>query len=125
MAFTHRQRLQAILDHKEADRVPIDFGAGGQTGMMASLVYQIKKDFGLLDPDERIKIVEPYQMLGEVDRKMQEYFAARVKYPAPFVLGNCLAYPITECSRLCSGRCRYSQHSDRRWSYPLDRRVRT
>ena len=90
MSFTHRQRLQAILDHKEADRVPIDFGAGGQTGMMASLVYQIKEAFGLLEPDERIKIIESYQMLGEVDEKMQEYFGFDVVGVHP--LSNMFGY---------------------------------
>lgn len=41
---------------------------------MASTVYKIKKAYGLLEPGERIKLSEPYQMLGEVDAKMRDYF---------------------------------------------------
>lgn len=59
------------MHHKEADRVPIDFGAGGMSGIMASTVYKIKKYFGILEEGEQIKIIEPYQMLGEVDKKMR------------------------------------------------------
>lgn len=69
-----RQRLAGALNHQQTDRVPIDFGAGGQTGIMASMLYKIKKHLGLLEEGERIKIIEPYQMLGEVDRRMQDFF---------------------------------------------------
>ena len=67
-----RERIAKVLNHKEADRVAIDFGAGGQTGIMASTLYKIKKHFGLLEKDERIKIVEPYQMLGQIDEALGE-----------------------------------------------------
>jgi hypothetical protein len=72
--MNHRERLQFVLEHRVPDRVPIDFGAGGQTGVMASTIYLLKKYLGLLEPGERIKIIEPYQMLGEVDQKLQDYF---------------------------------------------------
>jgi hypothetical protein len=29
--MTHRQRIQAALDHQEPDLVPLDFGTGGNT----------------------------------------------------------------------------------------------
>jgi len=67
-----RERVATALNHKEPDRIPIDFGAGGQTGITASALYKIKKHYGLLEENERIKIVEPYQMLGEVDEKVQD-----------------------------------------------------
>ena len=69
-----RQRIAKILNHQVPDRVPIDFGAGGQTGITASMLYKIKKHYGLLEEGERIKIIEPYQMLGEVDRKVRDLF---------------------------------------------------
>lgn len=74
-----RERIQRVLNHEIPDRVPIDFGAGFQTGLMASTVYSLKKHLGLLDPGERIRIVEPYQMLGEVDGKLQEVLGLDVK----------------------------------------------
>ena len=62
-----RQRLTKTLNYEIPDRVPIDFGAGGQTGIIASTLYKIKKHYGILEAGEKIKIIEPYQMLGEVD----------------------------------------------------------
>jgi len=69
-----RQRIAKVLNHQVPDRVAIDFGAGGQTGIVASMLYKIKKHYGLLEEGERIKIIEPYQMLGEVDRKVRDFF---------------------------------------------------
>ncbi|MFI4911833.1 MAG: uroporphyrinogen decarboxylase family protein [Sedimentisphaeraceae bacterium JB056] len=68
-----RERLQCVLNHRRPDRVPMDFGAGGQTGIMASTVYKLKQYYGLLEPGERIKVIEPYQMLGEVDDKLRDH----------------------------------------------------
>jgi len=78
MTMDSRERLAKTLNHEIPDRVPIDFGAGGQTGIMASMVYKIKKYYGLLEENERIKIVEPYQMLGEVDEGLQDFLGLDV-----------------------------------------------
>ena len=67
-----RERVAKILNHEEADRVPIEFGATMTSGIMASTLYRIKKHYGLLEDGERIRITEPYQMLGEVDEKVRE-----------------------------------------------------
>ena len=69
--MTSRQRLQAALDHKPVDRVCVDFGAGGQTGMGAGAVYRLRKAI-LGDANYRVKIIEPYQMLGEIDTELQQ-----------------------------------------------------
>jgi hypothetical protein len=64
-----RERLQAALDHREADRVPVDFGATSVTGMHVSTVTRLRQ---ALIPDEhyRVKVIEPYQMLGEIDDEL-------------------------------------------------------
>ena len=67
-----RERIVKAINRGVADRVPVDFGAGGQTGIMASTIYRIKKHYGILEKTERIKVIEPYQMLGEVDEKMRK-----------------------------------------------------
>jgi hypothetical protein len=72
--MTPRSRITKVLNHEEADRVAVDFGAGFQTGIMASTLYKIKKHFNLLEKGERIKIIEPYQMLGAVDEKVRDFF---------------------------------------------------
>jgi len=50
----------------------MDFGATTTSGIVASSLYKIKRHFGILEKDERIRIIEPYQMLGEVDAKTRQ-----------------------------------------------------
>ncbi|MBN2209985.1 MAG: hypothetical protein JW709_01200 [Sedimentisphaerales bacterium] len=69
--MTSRQRLTATLNHKPVDRVCVDFGAGGQTGISAQVVSRLRKHF-LGDATYRVKITEPYQMLGEVDESLRQ-----------------------------------------------------
>jgi hypothetical protein len=78
-----RQRVAKVLNHEVPDWVPIDFGAGGQTGIMASMLYKIKQHYDILKAGERIKITEPYQMLGEVDEKLQALFKLDVVGVSP------------------------------------------
>ncbi len=66
-----RERLQAALNHKTPDRVCVDFGAGGQTGMGAGAVHQLRKAV-LGESDHRVRIIEPYQMLGEIDEELRQ-----------------------------------------------------
>lgn len=68
--MTSRERLQAALEHRQPDRVPIDFGATAVTGMHVSIVHRLRQRV-LGDPDYRVKVVEPYQMLGEVDDELR------------------------------------------------------
>lgn len=64
-----RERLEAIINHRVPDRLCVDFGAGGQTGMGVSAVHHLRKTI-LDDPGFRVKVIEPYQMLGEFDLEM-------------------------------------------------------
>ncbi len=61
-----RERIAAACAHRESDRLPVDFGGGFQTGIHASMVYQLRQALGLDRPGTPVKVVEPYQMLGEV-----------------------------------------------------------
>lgn len=45
----------------------MDFGGGFQTGVHVSVVYQLRQALGLDAPGTPVKVVEPYQMLGEID----------------------------------------------------------
>ncbi len=69
--MTSRQRLQAALDHRQTDKVCVDLGAGGQTGMGAGAVYRLREAV-LGKSDHRVKIIEPYQMLGEIDEELRQ-----------------------------------------------------
>ncbi len=61
-----RERLAAALAHRTADRVPVDFGASAVTGMHVSAVHRLRQAV-TGDMNYRVKVVEPYQMLGEID----------------------------------------------------------
>jgi hypothetical protein len=55
--MTPRQRLQAVLEHKVPDRLCVDFGAGGQTGMGVCAVHRLRQAL-LGDKDWRVKVSE-------------------------------------------------------------------
>ncbi len=72
-----RERLQATLAHNPVDRVCIDFGSTHVTGISASLLSQLRTRL-LGESDYRVKIIEPYQMLGEVDDELMEVLGVDV-----------------------------------------------
>ena len=61
-----RERVQKTLSHQEPDRVPLDLGASAVTGMHASSVYLLRQALQLDPPGTPVKIIEPYQLLGEI-----------------------------------------------------------
>lgn len=63
---TPRERVEAALNHGEPDHVPLDLGASAVTGMHVSSVYLLRQALGLDAPGTPVKVVEPYQMLGEI-----------------------------------------------------------
>ncbi|HBO43585.1 MAG TPA: methyltransferase [Planctomycetaceae bacterium] len=66
-----RQRLQATLRHEPVDRVCVDFGATAVTGMGAGAVHRLRQAV-LGDQQWRVKVVEPYQMLGQFDDALRQ-----------------------------------------------------
>lgn len=64
--MTSRERVQAALEHRQPDRVPLDLGGSAVTGMHVSSVYALRQALGLDPPGTPVKVVEPYQMLGEI-----------------------------------------------------------
>lgn len=61
-----RERVELALAHRQADRVPLDLGGGLVTGMHVSSVYKLRQALGLDPPGTPVKVIEPYQMLGEI-----------------------------------------------------------
>jgi hypothetical protein len=61
-----RERVQRALEHREADRVPLDAGSTPVSGIAAGTLSQLRLALGLDKPGDRVKVIEPYQMLGEV-----------------------------------------------------------
>jgi hypothetical protein len=57
-----RERLIATLNHKQPDRIPIDFGGTATTGVHVSCVAALRDYYGL--EKMPVKVHEPFQMLG-------------------------------------------------------------
>jgi hypothetical protein len=70
--MTSRERVRRALDHKEPDRVPLDLGGSAVTGMQVSSVYRLRQALGLDAPGTPVKVVEPYQMLGEIGDDLRD-----------------------------------------------------
>jgi Uroporphyrinogen decarboxylase (URO-D) len=63
---TSRLRLATALSHQQPDRVPVDFGSTAVTGMHVSAVTRLRQR--VLGQDQQlVRVIEPYQMLGEID----------------------------------------------------------
>ena len=65
--ISSRERVRLALEHKESDCVPLDLGATSVTGMHVDTVYRLRQALDLDPPGTPVKIIEPFQMLG--DRK--------------------------------------------------------
>jgi len=73
-----RERVEAALNHRQPDRVPLDLGASGVTGMHVSSVYLLRQALGLDAAGTPVKVIEPYQMLGEIGYDLIDALGADV-----------------------------------------------
>jgi uroporphyrinogen decarboxylase len=74
--MTSRERVLATLQHKEPDKVPIDFGGMRSTGIMAIAYNRLKKYLGLTKGDTRIYDV--MQQLAEPEQEILDLFEVDV-----------------------------------------------
>jgi hypothetical protein len=65
-----RERLVTTLNHKQPDRIPIDFGGTAVTGVHASCVAALRDYYGL--EKRPVRIHEPFQMLAQVDDDLKD-----------------------------------------------------
>ena len=68
---TSRERILSACAHRQPDKLPVDFGGGFQTGIHVSMVYKLRQALGLDQPGTPVKVVEVYQMLGEIAPDLQ------------------------------------------------------
>ncbi|HOG47587.1 MAG TPA: uroporphyrinogen decarboxylase family protein [Anaerolineae bacterium] len=61
-----RERVLVALNHQEPDRVPLDLGGGPTSGMHVSSVYLLRQALQLDPPGTPVRVIEPFQMLGEI-----------------------------------------------------------
>lgn len=67
--MTSRERLQATLEHRAPDAIPVDFNGTAVTGMNVRCVIRLREHYGL--EKRLVKMHEPYQMLGWIDADLQ------------------------------------------------------
>jgi len=85
--MTGKERLIRALDHKEPDRIPLDFGGTAVTGMHVSIVLALRDHYGL--EKKPVKVHEPYQMLGLIEDDLQRALGIDVEpvYAAETIFG--------------------------------------
>ena len=66
--MTSRENLQKTLNHQQPERLVVDFGGTAVTGIHCQAVKNLRSFFGL--EELPVKVVEPFQMLGEVDEEL-------------------------------------------------------
>jgi hypothetical protein len=59
-----RQQFLKTVNHQQPDRVVIDLGGTSVTGIHIQTISKLRRHFGL--QRKPIRVIEPFQMLGEV-----------------------------------------------------------
>jgi hypothetical protein len=65
MPSSSRQNFLKTINHQQPDRVVVDFGSTSVTGIHVLVVEKLREYYGL--QKKPVKVIEPYQMLGEID----------------------------------------------------------
>jgi hypothetical protein len=73
-----RDCVSQALNHIQPDRLPLDLGSCTVTGMHVSMVYKLRQVLGLDKAGTPVKVIEPYQMLGEIAPDLQELIGVDV-----------------------------------------------
>lgn len=60
-----REQFVKTVNHRQPDRVVIDLGSTAVTGIHIQTISKLRRHFGL--QRKPIRVIEPFQMLGEVD----------------------------------------------------------
>ena len=66
---TGRERVLCALDHRQPDRIPLDFGGTFVSGIHVSCVLALRRHFGL--EQKPVKVIDPGQFLGEIEEDLK------------------------------------------------------
>ncbi|MBC8218521.1 MAG: methyltransferase [Planctomycetes bacterium] len=82
--MTSRQRVLRALSYEQVDRAAVDLGGTLGTGAHVSVIANLRRALGLDKGGARVKVVEPYQMLGEVAADLRDMLGIdTVNLPGP------------------------------------------
>jgi len=65
-----RERVKLAINHKEADRIPLDLGSTLVTGIQASVYVKLKNALGI--SKGLVEVYDPFQMLAEVEDEVKQ-----------------------------------------------------
>jgi hypothetical protein len=68
MSGSSRKNFTETINHRQPDRVVVDFGSTAVTGIHVVIVEKLRDYYGL--EKRPVKAIEPYQMLGEIDNDL-------------------------------------------------------
>ncbi len=77
VTMTSKGRVQAALNHRQPDRVPVDFGGTAVTGIHVNIVAGLRDHYGL--GEKTVKAHEPYQMLGYIEEDLKQVLGIDVE----------------------------------------------
>jgi uroporphyrinogen decarboxylase len=72
--MTHRERIEAALAHREADRIPLDLGASESSGIHGLAYQRLKGHLGL--QGGRTQIYDLSQMIAKVEPEVLDHVGA-------------------------------------------------
>lgn len=64
-----KEQFDLTVNHKQPDRLVVDFGSNSVTGIHVRIVEGLRRYYGL--EKKPVRVIEPFQMLGEVDAELQ------------------------------------------------------
>ncbi len=70
MSAGSRENFLKTINHEQPDRLVVDFGSTAITGIHVLVVEKLREYYGL--EKRPVKVIEPYQMLGEIDEELLE-----------------------------------------------------
>jgi hypothetical protein len=70
MSASSKQNLIKAINHQQPDKVVVDFGSTAVTGIHVLIVEKLRDYYGL--EKKPVKVIEPYQMLGEIESDLLE-----------------------------------------------------
>jgi len=65
-----KQQFDLTVKHEQPDQIVVDFGSTPVTGMHVLSIENLRNYYGL--EYKPVRVIDPYQMLGEVDRELAE-----------------------------------------------------
>ena len=68
MTSSSKTNFIKTINHRQPDKVVVDFGSTAVTGIHVRIVEKLREHFGL--EKRPVKVIEPYQMLGELDSEL-------------------------------------------------------